>query len=224
MSTDNQPGVVTRYTAYAVFTRTDPVSDLVTVNTDAVITRLAAKDVVVRGLYDVATMPASADVLVWLHGPAPERLQEAVRCFEREAFGGAAQLSWSAMGVHRQAEFSREHAPAFLSGAEPKRWLTVYPFVRSYEWYLLPSEERRDLLAEHGRAGREYPQVLANTVAAFALGDYEWLLGLEADDLVDLVDLMRDLRATGARRHVRLEVPFFTGHRIGTQDLPRVLR
>ena len=68
------------------------------------------------------------------------------------------------------------------------------------------------------------PAFASNTVAAFALGDYEWLLALEADELTDLVDLMRHLRASGARRHVRLEVPFFTGHRITAADLPRVLR
>ena len=73
------------------------------------------------------------------------------------------------------------------------------------------------MLAEHGLMGRDYPQVAANTVAAFALGDYEWLLALEADELTDLVDLMRHLRGSDARRHVRLEVPFYTGHR----DRPR---
>ena len=151
-------------------------------------------------------------------------IRDRVRAFEHEAFGGTAALVWSGVGVHRQAEFSRDHAPAFLLGVPPKRWLTVYPFIRSYEWYVLPEEERRGMLAEHGRAGREFPQVASNTVAAFALGDYEWLLALEADDLIDLVDLMRHLRATEARRHVRLEVPFFTGSRIDPVDLRRVLR
>ncbi len=62
------------------------------------------------------------------------------------------------------------------------------------------------MLVEHGMMGREYNQVLSNTVAAFALGDYEWLLALEADELHDTVDLMRHLRASGARMHVREEI------------------
>ncbi|MBA3021074.1 hydrogen peroxide-dependent heme synthase [Propionicimonas sp.] len=215
---------LTAFTCYAVFTRREPVSDLVAESTTKVIEQLRERGVTVRGLYDVATMPAGADLLVWLHGPAAQDLQEAVRLFEHQAFGGAAELTWSAMGVHRVAEFNRRHAPAFLNGAEPKRWLTVYPFVRSYEWYLLPEEERRRLLAEHGQAGREFPQVLSNTVAAFALGDYEWLLGLEADELIDLVDLMRHLRSSGARRHVRIEIPFYTGRRVSPAELAQVLR
>jgi len=85
--------------------------------------------------------------------------------------------------------------------------------VRSYEWYVLPDEERRAMLVEHGQMGREYPDVRANTVASFALGDYEWVLAFEADELHRIVDLMRDLRASKARLHVREEIPFYTGRR-----------
>lgn len=179
--------------------------------------------VVLRGIYDVSGLRADADVMLWLHGPKPEDLQAALRRLRSSSELAATRPTWNAMGVHRDAEFSRDHLPAFMRGAEPKAWLTVYPFVRSYEWYLLPPEERRALLAEHGRAGSAYRGVLANTVASFSLGDYEWILALEAEELVELVDLMRDLRATGARRHVREEVPFFTGRRIGVDEVSEVL-
>ena len=69
------------------------------------------------------------------------------------------------------------------------------------------------MLAEHGKMARDYPDVRANTVASFALGDYEWILAFEADELHRIVDLMRDLRALRARRHVREEIPFYTGAR-----------
>ena len=79
------------------------------------------------------------------------------------------------------------------------------------------------MLAEHGRKGSSYPQVQTNTVASFALGDYEWLLALEADDPLDLVDLMRHLRATRARLHVREELPFFTGRMLGDDEVAEVV-
>ena len=218
------PPEIVSYTCYAVFSRRKAAPGTVVADTTRLLDDLSAAGITVRGLYDVAGMPSSADLLVWMHGPSAAALQEAIRSFERDAFAGTADLVWSGFGVHRQAEFSREHAPAFMLGIEPKTWLTVYPFVRSYEWYLLPEDERREMLAEHGLMGRDYPQVSANTVAAFALGDYEWLLALEAEELTDLVDLMRHLRASDARRHVRLEVPFYTGHRVMPADLPRVLR
>ncbi len=176
-----------------------------------------------RGVYDVSGLRADADVMVWLTGSVADELQSDLRRLRRTRELAPLLPTWNALGVHRDAEFSRDHAPAFARGLPPKAWLTVYPFVRSYEWYILPAQERGAMLADHGRKGREYPQVQSNTVASFALGDYEWLLALEADDLVDLVDLMRHLRATEARRHVREEVPFFTGRLIAPGELAEVL-
>ncbi|MBO0850982.1 MAG: chlorite dismutase family protein, partial [Pseudonocardia sp.] len=130
---------------------------------------------------------------------------------------------WSQVALHRPAEFNKSHVPAFLAGEEPRRYICVYPFVRSYEWYLLPDEERRRMLAQHGMQARDYPDVRANTVASFALGDYEWILAFEGDELHRIVDLMRHLRASDARRHVRVEVPFYTGRRLDIADLVAVL-
>ena len=123
------------------------------------------------------------------------------------------------MGVHRDAEFTSNHLPAFMRGKEPSTWLTVYPFVRSYDWYLLEESERRAMLAEHGQMARGFADVRANTVSSFALGDYEWILAFEADELHRIVDLMRVLRASRARLHVREEVPFYTGPRVAPADL-----
>ena len=77
------------------------------------------------------------------------------------------------------------------------------------------------MLAEHGKMARDYPDVRANTVAAFALGDYEWMLAFEADELHRIVDLMRDLRGAAARRHTREEIPFYTGRRKPAQRAGR---
>ena len=190
----------------------------------AAVAAVEAAGVTVRGFYDVSSLRADADLMIWLHGGAPETLQWALRELRRSALLRTLLPTWNAMGVHVDAEFSASHRPAFMGAKDPEAWLTVYPFVRSYEWYILPDEERRAMLADHGRKGGAYPQVLANTVASFALGDYEWILALEAPQLVDLVDLMRHLRQTEARRHVREEVPFYTGRRISVAEIAEVLR
>jgi chlorite dismutase len=191
---------------------------------EQLVAALDREGVTTRGFYDVSGLRADADLMIWQHGEVPEDLQSAVRRLRRTALLRDLLPSWSAMGVHRAAEFNKAHVPAFLRGKEPRGWLTVYPFVRSYEWYLLPDAERGRMLADHGRKGAAFRSVLANTVAAFALGDYEWLLPMESDQLVDLVDLMRDLRATDARRHVREEIPFYTGRRIPVTDIPEVVQ
>jgi chlorite dismutase len=180
---------------------------------------LAAKEVVVRGVYDVAGLRADADYMIWWHAEEIEQLQAAYAGFRRTTLGRASIPVWSQAALHRPAEFNRSHVPAFLAEEQAHKYVCVYPFVRSYEWYLLPEEERRALLAEHGRMARDYPDVRANTVSSFALGDYEWMLAFEADELHRIVDLMRHLRGSETRRHVRLEIPFYTGARVPVAEL-----
>jgi chlorite dismutase len=180
---------------------------------------LADKGVTVRGVYDLAGLRADADFMVWWHAEEIELLQQAYTGLRRTALGRASSPVWSQTALHRPAEFNKSHIPAFLAGEEARRFVCVYPFVRSYEWYLLPEEERRKMLAQHGMQARDFPDVRANTVASFALGDYEWMLAFEADELHRIVDLMRHLRASDARRHVREEIPFYTGTRVPPAEL-----
>ena len=220
----NETQATIGYALWAVFAR--PVGSAPQTDAAALaeaIDGLGATGVTLRGLYDVSGLRSDADLLVWLTGDDAQRLQAGLRSLRRTAPLAALTPRWNALGVHRDAEFTRDHAPSFMRGLPPKQWVSVYPFVRSLDWYILPEDERRGMLGEHGLKGRDYPQVQPNTVAAFALGDYEWILALEADDPIDLVDMMRHLRATEARRHVREEVPFFTGRLIGLDELAEVL-
>jgi peroxiredoxin len=212
-----------RYTMWSVFRLQAPLGDadraLEAAEVEKLLAELAGEDVKVRGVYDVTGLRADADVMVWWHAEDIQQLQLAYNRFRRTAFGRRLAPVWSQTALHRPAEFNRSHLPAFLADEEPRKYVCVYPFVRSYEWYLLEDAERRRLLAEHGMMARDYPDVRANTVASFALGDYEWMLAFEADELYRIVDLMRHLRGSETRRHVREEVPFYTGARVAVADL-----
>ncbi|HBD21149.1 MAG TPA: hypothetical protein DC059_00190, partial [Dietzia sp.] len=208
-----------RYLMFSVFTVTPGQlgedRDAVAADLEEFLARYDGTDVVVRGLYDISGLRAEADFMIWTHSEHIEDLQRFYNEFRRTTLLGRASTAyWSNTALHRPAEFNKSHIPAFLAEEEPGAYVSVYPFVRSYEWYLLPDEERRQILAQHGRAAREYPDVRANTVPSFTLGDYEWILAFEAPQLDRIVDLMREMRATEARRHVREEIPFFTGPRV----------
>lgn len=216
-----------RYAMWSVFASVEPLPEeersRLASETEDFFASLEESGVVVRGLYDVAGLRADADLMIWWHAEKIEQLQAAYSAFRRTALGRCLEPVWSAAALHRPAEFNKGHIPAFLAGEEPRDYVCVYPFVRSYDWYLLDDGERRDLLAEHGQMAREYQDVRANTIASFALNDYEWVLAFEADELHRIVDLMRHLRGSGARRHVREEVPFFTGPRRSVAELVAAL-
>ncbi|HEX2069325.1 MAG TPA: hydrogen peroxide-dependent heme synthase [Actinomycetota bacterium] len=177
----------------------------------------------VRGTYSTVGFRPDADLMMWWVGETPEDLQHLTAEFRRTGIGKRLELRYAFMGVVRPAEFSKDHVPAFLKGEQPKKYLCVYPFVRTSEWYLLPPEERASMLREHGEIGREFPDVLANTTSAFGLGDWEWILAFEADDLPRIVDCIRRLRAAEARRYTKEEIPFVTGIRKEFVDAVRDL-
>jgi peroxiredoxin len=212
-----------RYTMWSVFKLRDVLGagdrETEASEVEALFASQAEEDIVVRGLYDVSGLRADADLMVWWHAEDSEMLQSAYNTFRRTTFGARLDPVWSQMALHRPAEFNKSHIPAFLADEESRAHVCVYPFVRSYEWYLLDDGERRAMLAEHGKMARDYPDVRANTVASFALGDYEWMLAFEADELYRIVDLMRHLRGSETRRHVRDEVPFYTGSRVTPSEL-----
>jgi chlorite dismutase len=167
----------------------------------------------VRGTYSTVGFRADADLMLWLVGRSPNDVQRYLVEFRRTRAGRLLDLSWTFMGVVRPAEFTPDHQPAFVKGVAPEAFLCVYPFVRTPEWYLLPREERAELLREHGVVGRGFPQVLANTTSGFGLGDWEWILAFEAERADHLVDVIRELRNTKARLYTKVEIPFVTGIR-----------
>ncbi len=220
-----------RYTMWSVFrvkgpgaieaagARTSSVRDGMAAEVEELCQQASGKGVVTRGCYDVQGLRADADYMFWWVAPTSDDLQEMYARFRRTGLGRASDPVWSVMALHRPAEFNKSHIPAFLAGEEPRAYVSVYPFVRSYEWYLLDDAERRAMLAEHGMMARDYPDVRANTVSCFALNDYEWILAFEADELHRIVDLMRHLRGARARLHTREEIPFYTGRRKPVREL-----
>jgi hydrogen peroxide-dependent heme synthase len=217
------------YAYYPVFRSTDelrdrPASDLDSLAHEAqILFKEWSERATVRGVYSTAGFRPDADLMMWWVASSPDDVQELFTAFRRTALGRRLEPVWTFMGLVRPAEFTADHVPAFVRGEPPRKYLCVYPFARTPEWYLLPAEERRALLQEHGSMGREYPEVLANTTSAFGLNDWEWILAFEADDLRLIVDCIRRLRDAEARRYTRVEVPFVTGIRKDLTDAVRDL-
>jgi peroxiredoxin len=169
-------------------------------------------------VYSTSGFTARSDLVLWWVARSVDDVQELLAALRRTEIGRTLEQVEMFLGLVRPAEFAPDHLPAFVQGKPPKRYMTVYPFVRTPEWYLLDPSERGKFLQEHGDAGREFPDVWANTTSAFGLGDYEWILCFEADSPDRIVDLIRRLRATEARRYTKLETPFFTGIRKEVAD------
>ena len=179
--------------------------------------------VTIRGVYTATGFRPDADLMMWWVAKSPDDIQTLLVELRRTALGRRLDLTWAFTGVHRPAEFNPQHVPAFLRDEAPRKYLCVYPFVRTADWYLMPPQHRAELLRIHGEIGREFPDVLPNTTSAFGLGDWEWILAFEADELHRIVDCIRKLREAEARRYTKEEVPFVVGIRKELSEAVREL-
>ncbi|TBR25749.1 MAG: chlorite dismutase [Candidatus Nitrosotenuis sp.] len=96
---------------------------------------------------------------------------------------------------------------SFVAGDEQKKYVIVYPFIKTREWYLLPMEQRRKMMDEHIEVGHKYPQVLLNTTYSFGIHDEDFMLAFETDDLHIFQDLIMDLRETQVSLYVERDTP-----------------
>ena len=177
------------------------------------------RGVSIRGWYDVAGFRADADLMVWLLADDPTKLQAAYHALRAQPTGRRLVPVWSNVGVHRPAEFNASHTPSCFSGIAPRPWLTVYPFVRSYEWYSMDAGQARPACC----ATTGWPPGTSRTCSAprprrSRSATTSGCSPSRRDDLTRLVDAMRAQRAVEARLHVREETPFFTGPRVSLAD------
>lgn len=171
------------------------------------------EEVRLRGTYSTIGFRADVDLILWLLADDPERLQGLAVALNRTPLGQALEMRYAYLGVAGASQYDPTHGPAFLRGIPPKRYLSVYPFIKTPEWYLLPFERRRELMVEHGRLGDEFPSVLTNTVNSFGVQDQEFIVALEDDDVATLVAMVQRLRAAEVRRYTQLDTPIFLGLR-----------
>src|SRR3954454_13828399 len=123
------------------------------------------------------------------------------------------QMKWcetpySFLALTKESEYSEE-SRLEVRPAKGK-YLFVYPFVKTREWYLLSAEERWGIMQEHIRVGREFPSVDLNTSYSFGLDDQEFVVAFETDEPRDFLDLVQRLRTTESSRYTKRDTPTFT--------------
>lgn len=173
----------------------------------------AAPKVELRAAYSLAGLSPDADLMLWVVAEDPADLNALAAELDRTYVGRALEVVRVYFGTASSSQYDANHGPAFMQGKPPKLYLSVYPFVKTPDWYLLPYEERRDLMIQHGRMGHEFPSVLTNTVNSFGVADQEFIVALEDDDPATLVRMVQRLRAAEVRKYTALDTPIYLGLR-----------
>jgi len=174
----------------------------------------------VQHAYSTIGLRAEGDLLLWRMAEGIEEIDETAADLLASGIGRWLSPAISMVGLTRPSQYVKRPSSQeqSLFSGERSRYLVVYPFVKSVEWYLTPAEERQEVMKGHMRVGHRFPQVRQLLAYSFGLDDQEFIVAYETDDLVAFQDLVRELRETESRRSTVRDTPIITGiHRpLGT--------
>ncbi|CAD6368369.1 Chlorite dismutase (Chlorite O(2)-lyase)/(Clds or C-family proteins) [metagenome] len=158
--------------------------------------------------YSTLGLRDDADFLFWFAAKTVEEIQNAIAKLYTTVFGKYIIPSRTYLSCTRPSIYVEKGKPlGFVSNAEIKKHVIVYPFTKTREWYLLPKEERQSIMDEHIEVSKKYPQVILNTTYSFGIHDEDFMLAFEVDEIRDFQDLIMDLRETRVSRYVKKDIP-----------------
>ncbi|HZT35589.1 MAG TPA: chlorite dismutase family protein [Nitrososphaera sp.] len=157
--------------------------------------------------YSTVGLREDADLMVWMVSDTIEKTQVLASKIYTTVFGKYVTPSYVFMSSSRPSVYASKVTPGFMTDEQPLKYIIVYPFVKSREWYLLPFEERKKMMEEHIAVGRKFPQVRLNTTYSFGIDDQDFMLAFETQDLPAFQELIMQLRETQVSQYIVRDTP-----------------
>ena len=161
--------------------------------------------------YSTLGLRDDADFLFWFAAETVEEIQNVISKLYLTVFGKYIIPSHVYLSCTRPSTYARKgRTLSFVAGEEPRKFVIVYPFTKTREWYLLPKEQRQKMMDQHIDVSEKYPQVILNTTYSFGISDQDFMLAFECDNLRDFQNLIMDLRQTQVSAYVAVDTPMIT--------------
>jgi chlorite dismutase len=187
----------------------------------AVVEELAGRDGVILRSYSLVGTRGDADLMLWSVSERLEEFQELAARLNATALAAYLEQPYSYFAMTKRSSYVERHVHEDGAPQEgrssrliilptERRYLFVYPFVKTRAWYRLGPEERQRQMDEHIAMGHRYPGVKINTTYSFGLDDQEFVVAFESDSVSDFLDLVQEMRASEASTHTVRDVPSFT--------------
>jgi chlorite dismutase len=164
--------------------------------------------------YSLVGLKADVDFLIWRVGTTAEELQAMSAAVRQTAMAGYLTMPYSYLSMTKRSTYVDKLDPEhqdrrrFITFADSK-YLFVYPFVKTREWYQLPFEQRQAMMDDHIQVGNKYPSVRLHTTYSFGLDDQEFVVAFETDRPQDFLDLVMELRETKGSTYTLRDTPIF---------------
>ena len=166
--------------------------------------------------YSTVGLRPDSDFLLWRIGATTDDFQAHTQLINKSRLGAYLTTPHSLVSMTKRSMYIDKldpfHSPESRTHIIPgkRKYLFVYPFVKTRDWYLMPLEDRQQVMDIHIRVGNKYPSVKLNTTYSFGLDDQEFVVAFETDEPKDFLDLVMELRETQSSKYTLRDTPIFT--------------
>lgn len=158
--------------------------------------------------YSTIGLRHDSEFMIWTISSSLENIQIFTSKIYSTILGKYIEPTSTFLSLTRKSIYSNQIKAGFEREDEPSlKYLIVYPFIKSRDWYLLPLDTRKQMMDEHIRVGRKYPEIRRNTTYSFGIGDQDFMLAFETDDLSRFQNLIMDLRETQLSKYILKDLP-----------------
>jgi len=184
----------------------------------ALVREMGDRDGVLVRPYSLVGTRGDADFMLWLVSERVDDFHELSSKLNHTRMGAYLESPYSYFSMTKRSMYVDKHEHPNQEGRSTRlvisptgrRYLFVYPFVKTRSWYRLPQAERQRQMSEHIAMGHRYPSVKINTTYSFGLDDQEFVVAFESDSVADFLDLVQEMRESEASTHTVRDVPSFT--------------
>jgi chlorite dismutase len=173
--------------------------------------------------YSTVGLREVSDYMIWMISDTIEKTQVMTTKIYTTVLGKYLSPSYVFLAAARPSIYSSKVTPGFMTDEQPMKYVIVYPFVKTREWYLLPFEQRKKMMEEHIAVGRKFPQIRLNTTYSFGIDDQDFMLAFETPDLIAFQELIMQLRETEVSRYIERDTPMIVCVYKGVEDIVKSL-
>jgi chlorite dismutase len=166
--------------------------------------------------YSTAGLKADTDLLLWRISQTPDDFQAHTAALNKTRVGGYLTQPHSFLSMTKRSMYIDKLDPFHTAESRThiipgkRKYLFVYPFVKTRDWYLLPLDKRQAIMDHHIKVGNEFPSVKLNTTYSFGLDDQDFVVAFETESPADFLDLVMKLRETESSKYTQRDTPIFT--------------
>ena len=166
--------------------------------------------------YSTAGLRPDCDFLLWRISLSADDFQSQTAAINKTRLGGYLTTPWSFVSMTKRSMYIDKVDPFHTAESRThiipgkRKFLFVYPFVKTRDWYLLPLERRQEIMDHHIKVGNEFPSVKLNTTYSFGLDDQDFVVAFETEEPKDFLDLVMELRETQSSKFTQRDTPIFT--------------